>query len=88
VCRRQFVSNRRKLVTLGDRVMDSLPKARVMPIKSIGQDRESISSQKHEIGYAGSKLGKNGTAKVLRAKKALGRTTARSKVMARAKAER
>jgi hypothetical protein len=54
--------------------------------KSRGQDRKRVSAQKHEISYAGRKVGKNGAAAVRKAKAKLGRTTARSKVMKRAKA--
>lgn len=56
-----------------------------MPTKSISSDRRRVSAQSHEIAYAGRKLGKNGTAAVKKAKNALGRTTARKKVMARAR---
>jgi hypothetical protein len=63
-------------------------KSFTMPTKSIAQDRKRISAQKHEVSYAGSKLGKGGAAKILRAKRALGRTTSRTKVMARAEAGR
>lgn len=59
-----------------------------MPTKSIAQDRKRISSEKHEVAYAGSKLGKGGAAKVRQAKSALGRSTSRAKVMARAKSGR
>ncbi len=59
-----------------------------MPTKSLAQDRKRISSEKHEVAYAGSKLGKGGAAKVRQAKTALGRTTSRAKVMTRAKAAR
>lgn len=59
-----------------------------MPIKSLAQDRKRLSSEKHEVAYAGSKLGKGGAAKVRQAKSALGRTTSRAKVMARAKSGR
>jgi hypothetical protein len=56
---------------------------RIMPTKSLARDRARVSSQKHEISYVGRKV-KGGTAAVVRAKKILGRTTSRSKVMARA----
>ena len=56
-----------------------------MAKKSITQDRKRISAQKHEVDYAGRKLGKGGAAAIRSAKKKLGRTTSRSKVMARAK---
>lgn len=59
-----------------------------MPTKSLTQDRKRISSEKHEVAYAGGKLGKGGAAKVRQAKSALGRTTSRAKVMARAKSGR
>ena len=51
-----------------------------------GSDRARVSSQKHEISYAGSKLGKGGSAKVRKAKQALGRKTSRKAVMSRARA--
>jgi hypothetical protein len=51
--------------------------------KSISRDRPRISSQKHEIAYAGRKVS-GGTPAVRRAKQALGRTTSRAKVMTRA----
>jgi hypothetical protein len=50
-----------------------------------GSDRGRVSSQKHEISYAGSKLGKGGSRKVRSAKKALGRKTSRKAVMSRAR---
>lgn len=56
-----------------------------MATKSLSQDRKRISSQKHEISYAGKKLGRGGAAKIARAKKALGHTTSRTKVMSRAR---
>jgi hypothetical protein len=49
--------------------------------KSRGSDRKRVSYQKHEVSYAGSKLGKNGAAKVRKAKSKLGRKTSRPKVM-------
>ncbi|MEO6567229.1 MAG: hypothetical protein ABIO94_00590 [Opitutaceae bacterium] len=49
--------------------------------KSRSSDRKRVSSQKHEVSYAGKKLGKNGTAAVRKAKKKLGRTTNRPRVM-------
>ena len=56
---------------------------RVMPTKtkSRSSDRKRVSAQKHEISYAGKKLGKNGAAAVRKAKSKLGRTTSRPKVM-------
>jgi hypothetical protein len=57
-----------------------------MATKSITQDRKRISAQRHEISYAGKKVGRNGSARVLAAKSTLGRTTSRGRVMARAKA--
>lgn len=54
-----------------------------MAKKSTSQDRKRISSQKHELSYAGKKV-KGGRAAVVKAKKALGRTTSRKKVMAKA----
>lgn len=56
-----------------------------MRTKSLSRDRRLVSSQPHEIAYAARKLGKNGKAKVVAAKKSLGRTVTRSKVMAAAK---
>jgi hypothetical protein len=55
------------------------------PKKNVGSDRARVSSQPHEISYAGKKLGKGGTAKVKKAKKQLGRTTSRAKVMSKAR---
>jgi hypothetical protein len=54
--------------------------------KSRSQDRKRISSEKHELNYAGRKLGKNGALAVRKAKSKLGRTTSRPKVMQKAKA--
>lgn len=48
-----------------------------------GSDR--ISAQRHEISYAGKKLGPRGAARVRKAKKSLGRKTSRRAVMARTK---
>jgi hypothetical protein len=56
-----------------------------MTTKSITQDRKRISAQPHEIRYAGKKLGGNGSARILAAKSALGRTTSREKIMAKAR---
>jgi hypothetical protein len=53
--------------------------------RDVGSDRDRVSSQQHEIGYAGKKLGKGGAARVRKAKKSLGRTTARKKVMSAAR---
>ena len=53
-----------------------------------GSDRSRISSQRHEISYAGKKLGKGGAARVRKAKAALGRKTSRAAVMKRARASR
>jgi hypothetical protein len=57
-----------------------------MPTKKIrrSQDRKRVSAQKHEISYAGKKVGKNGTKAVRKAKAKLGRTTSRPKVMSEA----
>lgn len=55
--------------------------------KSIASDRGRVSAQKHEVSYAGRKV-RGGTAAVKKAKKALGRTTSRKKVMARARKSR
>lgn len=59
-----------------------------MATKSLSRDRALVSSQSHEIEYAAKKVGKNGKASVLRAKKALGRTATRKKVMAKARSSR
>jgi hypothetical protein len=58
-----------------------------MPTKSLSQDRRRISSEKHEISYAGRKV-KGGPAAIRSAKKKLGRVTSRSKVMAKARSGR
>ena len=58
-----------------------------MPTKSLARDRARISSQKHEISYAGRKVS-GGSAAIIRAKKTLGRKTGRKAVMAKAKAAR
>jgi hypothetical protein len=50
-----------------------------------GGDGARISSQRHEISYAGKKLGRGGAAQVREAKKSMGRKTSRRAVMARAK---
>ena len=55
------------------------------PSRNVGSDRGRVSSQSHEIKYAGSKLGKGGAARVRKAKKSLGRKTGRAAVMRRAK---
>ncbi|HEX2860581.1 MAG TPA: hypothetical protein VHN79_03035 [Lacunisphaera sp.] len=57
-----------------------------MTTKSIAQDRKRISAQRHEVTYAGKQVGRNGTQRVLAAKKTLGRSTSRAKVMAKARA--
>lgn len=75
-------------VPLGELIGCAPFKTITMPKKSISQDRKRVSSQKHEVSYAGSKLGKGGVAKIRRAKSALGRTTSRKKVMAKAKSGR
>ena len=54
---------------------------------SRSSDRQRVSSQPHEIKYAGRKV-RGGPAAVREAKSALGRTTSRPKVMARARGER
>jgi hypothetical protein len=54
--------------------------------RNVGSDRSRVSSQRHEVSYAGKKLGRGGAARVRRAKKSLGRTTRRSTVMKRARA--
>ena len=50
-----------------------------------GSDRGRVSAQKHEISYAGRKLGNGGAAKVRKAKKGLGRKTSRKAVMRKAR---
>jgi hypothetical protein len=59
----------------------------IMPTKtrSPKQDRPRVSSQRHEVSYAGKKLGRGGAARVRKAKSQLGRTTSRKKVMSRAR---
>ncbi len=52
--------------------------------KSISSDRQRVSSQEHEIKYAGRKV-RGGADAVREAKSELGRTTSRSKVIARAR---
>ena len=56
--------------------------------RNLGSDRGRVSSQRHEIGHAGKKLGKGGTARVRKAKQALGRKTSRKTVMSRARSSR
>jgi uncharacterized protein (DUF1786 family) len=56
-----------------------------MPTRSLSQDRRRISRQPHELSYAGKKLGRGGTVRVIKAKRDLGSTTSRTKVMARAR---
>ncbi|HEX2855600.1 MAG TPA: hypothetical protein VHO24_20360 [Opitutaceae bacterium] len=58
-----------------------------MPTKPTrrGQDRKRVSSQKHEVSYAGKKVGKNGAKAVRKTKAKRGRTTSRPKVMAEAR---
>lgn len=53
-----------------------------------GSDRGRISSQRHEVSYAGKKLGRSGAARVRKAKKSLGRKTSRKAVMQRARSAR
>ena len=53
--------------------------------RNVGSDRGRISSQRHEVSYAGKKLGKGGAARVRKAKSALGRKTSRSTVLKRAR---
>ena len=53
--------------------------------RNVGSDRGRVSSQKHEINYAGRKVGKRGAARVRTAKKSLGRRTSRKAVMSRAR---
>ncbi|MES2694153.1 MAG: hypothetical protein V4773_11820 [Verrucomicrobiota bacterium] len=56
--------------------------------RNVGSDRSRISSQAHEISYAGKKLGPGGAARVRKAKAALKRKTGRAAVMKRARATR
>lgn len=56
--------------------------------RNVGSDRSRISSQRHEVAYAGKKLGKRGAARVRRAKSTLGRKTSRTAVMQRARSAR
>lgn len=58
--------------------------------RSRGQDRKRVSSQSHEIGYTAGKLSKKGSKQkakraVVKAKKQLGRKTARKTVMSKAR---
>ena len=53
--------------------------------RNVGSDRGRVSSQRHEIGYAGKQVGKGGAARVRKAKAALGRKTSRTAVMKRAR---
>jgi hypothetical protein len=54
--------------------------------RNVGSDRGRVSSQRHEIAYAGKKVGRGGAARVRKAKAALGRKTSRRAVMKRARA--
>lgn len=54
--------------------------------RNVGSDRGRISSQPHEVNYAGRKLGPGGSKRILKAKSALGRKTSRKAVMKRARA--
>jgi hypothetical protein len=56
--------------------------------RNLGSDRARVSSQRHELNYAGKKLGRDGAARVRKAKKSLGRKTRRSTVMQRARSSR
>ena len=49
--------------------------------RNLASDRARVSSQPHEIRHAAKKLGKGGTAKILKAKKSLGAKTKREAVM-------
>ena len=53
--------------------------------RNVGSDRGRISTQRHEVSYAGRKVGKGGAARVRKAKSALGRKTSRKAVMKRAR---
>jgi hypothetical protein len=52
--------------------------------RNVGSDRGRVSSQSHEISYAGKKIGKDGATRVRKAKEALGRKTSRKAVMKKA----
>lgn len=54
--------------------------------RNVASDRSRISSQRHEVSYAGKKLGKRGAERVRKAKASLGRKTGRKAVMAKARA--
>jgi hypothetical protein len=56
--------------------------------RNVGSDRGRVSSQRHEVSYAGKKLGRGGAARVRKAKKSLGRKTSRTAVMRRARSTR
>jgi hypothetical protein len=53
--------------------------------RNVGSDRARVSAQKHELSYAGKKLGKGGAARVRKAKQTLGRKMSRTAVMRRAR---
>jgi hypothetical protein len=53
--------------------------------RNVGSDRARISSQRHELSYAGKKLGKGGMKRVRKAKATMGRKTSRKAVMRRAR---
>jgi hypothetical protein len=57
-----------------------------MATKSVSRDRARVSSQKHELSYAGKNV-RGGAAAIREAKEGLGRSTSRSKVMAKARGE-
>jgi len=52
-----------------------------MNTKSKSQDRRLVSSEPHELRYAGNKVGEGGKAAVIGAKQRLGRATSRKRVM-------
>lgn len=56
--------------------------------RNLGSDRGRISSQRHEVSYAGKKLGRGGAARVRKAKKSLGRKTGRKAIMSRARSRK
>jgi hypothetical protein len=56
--------------------------------RNTGSDRGRVSSQRHEVSYAGKKVGKGGAARVRKAKEALGRKTSRKAVMKRARSSK
>lgn len=56
--------------------------------RTSGGDRSRVSSQSHEVHYAGKKLGKRGAARIRKAKEALGRKTGRATVIRKARSRK